>query len=154
MVLTASGLAGNIAPMVGGPERIDARLGEAVQYVFNVSDPGDTVTVNLTRNIPTAVIEPPLNSTLGLYTLRFTLTTTDVVTLEILATDNHGSSTLLSPLLVLCPCQNDQTCQDLLPGQDGGNTSFVLATCNCSQGERPMQGSVQRRIEFAIERIL
>ena len=131
---TSMCLPANNAPVLNGAARLDIRIGELVQYNFNVTDPGDTFVVNITGDNPPP--SPTLTSTAnGSYTVSFTINSTTPFSLEIVAIDSFGSSALLVPLVVLCPCQNNQPCLEISANEAGGNATFVEASCDCSPGK-------------------
>ena len=56
------------------------------------------------------------------------------ISIQLVATDMNGGTDVLSPLVVLCPCENLQECiaeNDL----DGGETQFVRLMCNCNESK-------------------
>jgi len=53
------------------------------------------------------------------------------VSLQVIATDSKGASSVFKPIFKLCACQNDGTCIDT-PSQD--DSIFSILPCQCTSG--------------------
>ena len=127
-----------LPPELSGPDHVVIRPNQISLYHFTVSDPGDVVTVSPGFGgdppFPMATLIRPMGTTLGNYTLSMDVGSASLFNLTILVTDSGGEASTLSPLVVLCPCGNDQPCFPVdVPSNNAGG--FVTATCNCSAGE-------------------
>ncbi len=117
-----------------GEDVFNVTVGEESVYGFSVMDEKDNFTVEVMGELPEgAALE---GNGGGEYTYRWNLqavtNATDVSTLEFVATDSAGASSLLSPQLIVCPCANGGECT--LDGIINTMASVIIMNCNCPEG--------------------
>lgn len=117
----------NTPPTMTGPSVLEITVGMNASYTFTVVD-DDSFTVGLV-NTPAGSQILPSGQT---YTFQWTVSDIDdVIPLTFYARDSLDATTILSPTVEVCACQNNGECTS-----DGAVTMDNVATlnCLCSQG--------------------
>eukprot|EP00118_Oscarella_pearsei_P011047 m.71118 g.71118 ORF g.71118 m.71118 type:complete len:1682 (+) comp35728_c0_seq1:100-5145(+) len=129
----AARLLANSPPVITGNDTIRAYVNVTSVYEFDVSDPNDTVTVSLTGLLPPASAYN-LSRNGSKYHFTWTPSGLTSVDLQFVATDSLGATSLLNPLVRLCPCRLElnATCSDV--DETDENIRFVIQSCSCGPG--------------------
>ena len=72
------------------------------------------------------------SNTSGLYHFTWTLSNPTADPITFIATDSQGGLAALSPLLLLCACENGGSCTD--DGFLGSQSSVITLQCDCPEG--------------------
>ena len=116
-----------------GNDTLRAFLNQTVTYLFTVSD--DTVTIRLVGTPPPASDFTLELSSRGSYNFTWTPSSLSPVSLQFVANDSAGASTLLHPLVRLCGCRLDLGAVCIDGTGSGGGDQFLLQTCQCGSGQ-------------------
>ena len=120
---------GNYPPNITADATFRVTLGKESVFLLNIADPGDNFTLQLDEGLPA-------NSTLQQLTDReyaFTWRLFEITgrTLEFIANDTRGASTVFMPRVEVCPCRNGGTCT--LNGVIT-DAATIIMNCQCSRG--------------------
>lgn len=129
-------LIGNSAPTIKGNDTLFAIVNKTSFYHFSVSDVNDTFNVTIYRSHgryppDEFILEKESN---GYYNFTWTPKSTKPVTIKFLATDSHGASSVLQPLVQLCGCKLDLGAKCIESDNDIAEHNFVLLDCSCDLG--------------------
>ncbi|KAL8617491.1 hypothetical protein ACOMHN_062702 [Nucella lapillus] len=121
-------MAGNVAPTLSGPARIEVILGQTTSVTFSAKDEDDVTPPNI------LIIQQPLSFACNktTYTCQFTPGSINVSSMVVVAEDSKGAvSPSFSIDIVLCTgCSNQGSC-NFNTTRPSVDEYFQLATCDC-----------------------
>ncbi|XP_078619241.1 mucin-like protein [Branchiostoma floridae x Branchiostoma japonicum] len=122
-------------PVLTGPEAVYANLGEVVEVHINASDPtGLDVTFDVGIDVPPEV-SFLVNGTD--VTLRWNVTSDTIFNLQLVATNTKNSSAEYWPVVYMCSCRNNGSCNTtsgMDPSLVTDDEKFVVLDCVCQDG--------------------
>ena len=120
----------NFPPNISASDTFRVNISERQSvYKFSVIDDLENLTVVLEKGLP-----PNASLThdgMGNFTFRWSLKEPLPMELTFVATDSEGATTLLTPTVEICGCQNGGNCTTL--GQDPSVSAYVMS-CSCPRG--------------------
>ncbi|XP_072014975.1 uncharacterized protein [Amphiura filiformis] len=120
----------NFPPNITGVKYIEAVVGESVNFHVNAIDPnGDDISLTLFHNVPGASLTSD-----GMF--AWTPLDINQVSVGFNASDIHGASSVLQPVVKLCDCMNGGTClfDKYTEDSDIVTNKFAVVVCSCPAG--------------------
>ncbi len=125
----------NNPPVLDGSSTFRVRVGEESTYYFSATD-ANNFTVSVSDGLPVSSSLDDTSS--GQYEFSWTLADTSAAqSIEFVASDDMGATSMLVPLVEVCACQNGGEC--VFDGTYNGLTTpqgkLIIMSCSCTEGK-------------------